>query len=327
MVSLNSNVQLARVSFFPKLQTSFGDGGGEIQDPYGNYGYVPYENQQYGPRFDGSIQPIGPVLEDGSQQMGPYSPIHANDKKKFWNTGITTQNSASIAGEDFYASVEDANVKGLTPSDQLRRTSFRFNSGKKYGNFSINYGINYTLQNSDVVNESGFQNTFTGAYDGGLFFLVLQTPSNVPLLSYKNLNSKYGQFSNYYNEYAVSPYWLIANIRSRQRQDDILANMALNYKFLPWLSATARVSTSLGFSSETNTNNPVVVSDWAAANRSPTQYSNKLGSVVTQSGYTSRINLDYYLSGDHKVGNDFKVSYLAGGAIRQDRAQDVTVGG
>ena len=327
VVSLNSSVQVARVSFFPKLQSSFGDGGGEIADPYGNYGYVPNENQQFGPRFDGSIQPIGPVLEDGSQQMGPYSPIHANDKKKFWNTGLTTQNSASIAGEDFYASIQDANVKGLTPSDQLRRTSFRFNGGKKAGNLSVNYGLNYTLQNSDVVNESGFQNTFPGAYDGGLFFLVLQTAGNVPLLSYKNLNSKYGQFSNYYNEYAVNPYWLIANIRSKQRQDDILGNLALNYQIAPWLSATAKLSTSLGFSSQTNTNAPVVVSDWAAENRNATQYSNRLGSVVNESGYTSRINLDYYLSGDHKIGSDFKVAYLAGGGIRQDRAKDVAVGG
>src|SRR6185312_10377804 len=48
-VTLNSTVQATKVSFFPKLQKSFGDGGGEIVDQYGNYGYVPYENQQYGP--------------------------------------------------------------------------------------------------------------------------------------------------------------------------------------------------------------------------------------------------------------------------------------
>ncbi|HEY4286217.1 MAG TPA: SusC/RagA family TonB-linked outer membrane protein [Puia sp.] len=327
VVTLNSSVQAARVSFFPKLQKSFGDGAGEVVDQFGNFGYVPYENQQYGPKFDGSMQPIGVVLEDGSQQMGPYSAAHAKDREKFWNTGLITQNSVSMSGEDFYVSAQDANIKGLTPSDGNRRSSFRFNGSKKYGNFSINYGLNYTLQNSNTVNESGFQNTFPGAYDGGLFFLVLQTAANVPLLSYKDLNSKFGQFSNYYNEYAVNPYWLIANIRSKTREDDILGNLALNYKIFPWLAATAKVSTSLGFANQTNTNAPVVVSDWAQANRNATQYSNKPGSVVEQSGYTSRINLDYFLSGDHKIGSDFKVSYLAGGSIRQDRAKDVTVGG
>ncbi len=239
-ISLNSSVQATRVAFFPKLQDQFGQGAGETSDQYGNYLHVPYENQQFGPRFDGSIKPIGPVLEDGSQQSGPYSNLHEKDRIKFWNTGLTTQNSASITGEDFYLSIEDANVKGLIPDDVNHRTSLRFNGGKKYGGFSVNYGLNYILQNSDVVNESGFQVTFPGAYDGGLFFLVMQTASNIPLLSYKDQNSKYGQYSNYYNEYDVKPYWLVPNIRSKSRRDDLIGDVDLSYQFAPWLKASTR---------------------------------------------------------------------------------------
>lgn len=326
-VTLNSTVQATKISFFPKFQKTFGDGGGEIQDVYGNYGYVPNENQQFGPEFDNSIQPIGPVLEDGSQQMGPYNNSHYQDKIKFFNTGLTFQNSASIAGENFYVSIEDAKIKGLVPDDVNRRTSLRFNGGQTYGKFSVNYGLNYVLQNSNVVNEAGFQNTFPGAYDGGLFFLVEQTANNVPLLSYKDLNSKYGQFSNYYNEYAVNPYWLIDNIRQITRQDDILGNVNANFQVFPWLKATANVSSNLSFIGQTNTNAPVMVSDFAAANRSATLYSNRLGAVVTQQGYTSRINLDYFLSGDHKIINDLSVKYLVGGSVRDNRSRDVAVGG
>ncbi|MEP6950200.1 MAG: SusC/RagA family TonB-linked outer membrane protein [Ginsengibacter sp.] len=326
-ITLNSTVQATKVSFFPKFQTSFGDGAGETADQYGNYTYVPYENQQYGPMFDGSIQPIGPVLEDGSQQSGPYNNKHYQDKIKFFNTGLTLQNSVSIAGEDFYMSVEDAKINGLVPKDENHRTSFRFNGGKKYGNFSVNYGLNYILQNSDVVNEAGFQTTFPGAYDGGLFLLVEQVANNVPLLDYKDQNSKYGQFSNYFNEFAVNPYWLIDNIRQKTRQDDILGNIQLDYQLVPWLKASARLSTNLSFIGQTNTNAPVVVSDWAAAHRSATQYSPKLGNVLTEQGYTSRINLDYYLSGDHKIVNDFSFRYLIGGSLRDNRSRDVAVGG
>src|SRR5688572_846959 len=53
-VQFNSTIQAARVAFFPKLQKRFGAGAGEEVDQYGNYLYVPYENQQYGPEFDGS---------------------------------------------------------------------------------------------------------------------------------------------------------------------------------------------------------------------------------------------------------------------------------
>ena len=123
-ITLNSTVQATKVSFFPKLQTTFGDGAGETVDQYGNYLYVPYENQQYGPAFDGTIKPVGPVLEDGSQQMLPYTNKHYQDKIKFFNTGLTLQNSASIAGEDFYVSIEDAKINGLVPDDENRRTSF-----------------------------------------------------------------------------------------------------------------------------------------------------------------------------------------------------------
>ncbi|MDP4214781.1 MAG: SusC/RagA family TonB-linked outer membrane protein [Bacteroidota bacterium] len=326
-VNISSTVEASRVSFFPKLQRQFGDGAGEIIDPNGGYGYVPYENQQYGPMFDGTIKPIGPVLEDGSQQSGPYNDSHYKDKVKFWNTGLTTQNAVSIAGEDFFMSVEDANIKGLVPHDVNRRTSLRFNGGKKYGGFSVNYGLNYILNNYNVVNENGFQTSFPGAYDGGLFFLVEQVASNVPLLSYADQNSKYGQFSNYYNEFAVNPYWLIQNIRSKGRTDNILGNIDLNYQFAPWLKATARVSSTLNFYGNKNTNSPVVVSDWAAAHRSATQYSNRLGAESDDQGYTSRINLDYFLSGDHKIVNDLNINYLIGGSIRQDRAKDVALGG
>src|SRR5580765_8199362 len=72
-VTVNSTVQLAKVAFFPKMQHTFGAVAGEVIDQYGNYGYVPYENQQYGPAFDGSMQEVGRPLEDGSVQTLPYT--------------------------------------------------------------------------------------------------------------------------------------------------------------------------------------------------------------------------------------------------------------
>lgn len=327
-VSFTSTVQATSVSFFPKLQKKFGAGAGETTDQYGNYDYIPYENQQYGPAFDGSIQPIGKALEDGSIQTGPYTNAHYKDKIKFFNTGLTFQNSASVAGEDFYVGIDDAKIKGLIPDDENRRTSLRFNGGKKIGNFTINYGLNYVAQNWDIVNEAGFQNTFQDAYNGGLFFLVMQTPNNVPLLDYKDWkNSKYGQFSNYFNEFAVNPYWLIGNIRQKGREDDLIGNVDINYQVFSWMKATARVSSNLAFQSSKNTNAPVVVSDFAAATRSGTTYSNKPGNVLDDQNYNSRVNLDYFLSGDKNFQKDFNVRYILGGAIRQNRWKDVAVGG
>lgn len=327
-VTINSTVQGAQVSFFPKLQKEFGQGAGEVLDQYGNYGYVPYENQQYGPAFDGEIKPLGVELEDGSIQMVPYSNGHYKDKIKFWNTGLTFQNSVSIAGQDFYVSIDDAKIKGLVPDDENHRTSVRFNGGKTYGKFSINYGLNYVLQNYNVVNEAGFQNSFPNAYNGGLFFLVMQTANNVPLLDYKDWkNDKFAQFSNYYNEYAVNPYWLIGNIRQKGREDDLLGNIDVSYEFFTWLKATARLSTNLAFTSYKNTNAPVDVTDWAAANRNATQYVDRPGSVFDDENQASRINLDYFLSGSKDLNKELTLNYIAGGMVRDNRWKDVAVGG
>ncbi len=327
-ISLNSTVQATEVSFFPKLQKKFGPGAGETTDLYGNFDYIPYENQQYGPAFDGSMQPLGKVLEDGTIQMAPYTNQHYRDKIKFFNTGLTFQNSASISGEDFYLSIEDAKIKGLIPDDENHRTSLRFNGGKKIGQFSVNYGLNYILQNWDIVNENGFQTTFPDAYNGGLFFLVMQTPNNAPLLDYKDWrNSKFGQFSNYFNEFAVNPYWLLGNIRQKGREDDIIGSVDVNYQFLPWLKGTARLSSNLSFQSSKNTNAPVIVSDYAVATRSNTTYSNKPGYVTDDENFNSRINLDYFLSGEKDITKSFNVRYIVGGAVRQNRSKDVAVGG
>jgi TonB-linked SusC/RagA family outer membrane protein len=326
-VSVSSTLQASRVAYFPKMQREFGAGAGEVTDPYGNYGYVPYENQQFGPRFDGSMQDIGVKLEDGSIQKGAYNDGHYKDKVKFWNTGLTWQNSISVSGENFYASVQDAKIEGLMPDDEARRTSFRFNAAKNYGRLSVNYGLNYTLTNYNVVNEAGMASLFP-AYNGSIFFLVMQTPSNVPLLDYKDWkNNKFAQYSNYYNEFAVNPYWIIGNVRQKGRADDLIGNLDVNFKITDWLKASARISTNLAFNNFKNTTAPVVVTEWAAQNRNATQYSNRFGSVLDGQAYSSRINLDYFLSGDYSINKDFTVKYIGGGSVRQNRAKDVTVGG
>lgn len=326
-VTFSSALQAARVAYFPKMQRSFGAGAGETIDDYGNYLYVPYENQQFGPKFDGTTKDIGVKLEDGSIQSGPYSDLHYKDKVKFWNTGMTWQNTISLSGEDFYASIQDAKVKGLMPNDENRRTSFRFNAAKTYGRLSVNYGLNYVLQNYDVVNEQSFSNLFP-AYNGSIFFLVMQTPSNIPLLSYKDWrNDKFSQFSNYYNEYAVNPYWVIGNIRQKGRNDDLIGNLDVSFKITDWLKASARISTNLAFSNFKNSTADVKVTQWADDNRNPTQFSNRKGGVFDAQSFSSRINLDYYLSGDKEINKDFKVRYLAGGLVRQNRAKDVAVVG
>ena len=64
----------------------------------------------------------------------------------------------------------------------------------------------------------------------------MQVASNVPLLDYKDWqNNKFAQYSNYYDEYAINPYWLIGNIRTKGREDDVIGNVEASYQFFPGL--------------------------------------------------------------------------------------------
>ena len=329
-VTLSSSLQVTKVAFFPKYQKEFGAGAGETLDKWGNYLYVPYENQQYGPRFDGSTQQIGLVLSDGSSQSGPYTNAHYSDKVKFWNSGSTFQNSISLSGKDFFFSLSNADIKGVMPNDKNQRTALRFNAGKTYGKFSINYNIDYTHQDWDVVNESALPSLFasSSSYNGSVFFAVMQTASNVPLLQYKDWqNNKFAQYSNYQNDFGLSPYWIVGNLRQKGTQHDIIGNVNATYKFANWLQLDAKLSSNMSFQSWKNTTAPIVVSDWAHANRNPTQYTSTLGKVLDGMYQYQRINFDYYLSGEKKITDDFGIKYLAGGTMRRNEAKDIELGG
>lgn len=327
-VSITSSVQFTKVAFFPKLQHQFGAGAGEIINADGTYGYVPYENQMYGPAFDGSTQDIGVRLEDGSIQSGPYSNLHASDKKNFYNTGVTMQNTISLTGKDFFVSADDAVIHGVVPDDRNRRTSFRFNGGKQYNKFSASYGLNYVVSNSNVVDETGQQNYPGTAYNGGIFFQVLQIPDNVPLSQYKDWkNNKFAQYSNYFNEFALNPYWIIGNHRSLGHTDDFFGNLDLAYQIKPWLKANARFNTRVLNQMQQNNTAPVIVTDYAATHRSATTYSNKPGSVFNDAFNASRINFDGFLDGSTAAGKSLNIKYVAGGTIRQSRSRDVAAGG
>ena len=334
-VSITSSLEATQVSYFPKTQHQFGAGAGEIQDEFGNYGYVSYENQMYGPRFDGSTQFLGVPVQNINnpngplvQQSGIYSNKYAQDKVNFFNTGTTFQNAISLSSKDFYFSLTNADIKGLMPNDKNNRTTLRFSSGKEYKNFSIKYNVNYTNNTYDVVNENDMPNLTQSSYTGSILSNIMQIPDNVPFSSFRDLNSQWGKYDNYFNEFAINPYWIIASLRQKGNINNVMGNIDLEYKVAKWLKANVKASSNLYFTSITNTDAPMVVTDYTlnVAKRNSTQYHNQPGYVFTDMSMASRVNVDAFLSGETDV-NDLNIKYIAGSTIRSNSAADVAVGG
>jgi TonB-linked SusC/RagA family outer membrane protein len=312
-VNVSHTVQLSRISYMPKLQNRFG--GGTSEDAFGRALYDPIENQQYGPEFDGSMQPIGPELEDGDIQMVRYSPT--DERKKFWQNGVTFQTDVSFSAQGFFISAQDADIRGLMPKDKNRRTSLRINGNKSYGKLSVAANINYIQNNSNVVNNGAYANRFPGSYNGSVYFTVLNTPSHIPLTSYKDqVNNKYAQYSNYYNEYFVNPYWVIDNHRTIARNDNFLASAEANYAFAEWLNATYRVGSALTFGNFTNENGPVVTTDFAQDHRGQ-QFDPQPSFTGDGQFFNSRITHEFFLNGRREI-SDFAVNYVVGTRYRQN---------
>ena len=308
-ITIGRTTQFSQISFFPKMQSEFGTGyGGE---------FVNFENWSWGDRYDGSMRPVGSPLRDGSQQMLKYSPT--NQRKEFFNTGITNQTDISLVARDFLLSVQDVTVKGIVPDDESKRISARINTDKTFGKFKLAVGMNYVQQNTNVFDDnamSDYQRNVVGAgLNDGLLNLVFNTAAHIPLKNYSNLSDKYSQYDNYYNHYGLNPYFAIDNWRQNRKTDNIIANSDFIYNAASNLRMTLRVAANIRNVNTRNTSKGYTVATPApnTNNTVPSSYSEGFD---RQSNLFTEFNTNY----EKKIG-DVKVGIVAGTSYRERQRQ------
>lgn len=234
-LTVSSTVQAEKVSYIPEYSSRFGANGGEkeVFDFTDLSYYIPYENQSYGPEYNGKLVPLGRPFPDGSVEMVPYSAVK-NQKKDFFDTGITTQHNFSFNSGDetgsFYMSGQDVKSKSVMPKDEGRRDVFRVGGDKKYGIFSTQYSVAYTYLTTNKTNT------------GTVYNDLLESPLNVPIKDLLDPTSKYGTPDAYYNDYYISPGQMIQQQRNLNTENHIQANLQLNLKLAKWLNVSYRTS-------------------------------------------------------------------------------------
>ena len=235
-LTYTSTVQLETVSYLPAYQSEYGSNGGEnaVVDQNDLSSYVPYENQSYGPKYNGIMVPLGRPVSDGSVFMVPYAAVK-NQKRDFFNTGVTTQQNLSFqSGGDngsFFLSAQDIIQKNVMPEDQGRRDIFRIGGTQKYSIFSANYSVAYTYKYTNTTNTNGVLNN------------LYETPSMVPIADLSDIvNNKYADPNGYYNDYYYSPWEVIKTQRNLTTEHDVNANLSLSLQPFKWLNLTYRSS-------------------------------------------------------------------------------------
>jgi TonB-linked SusC/RagA family outer membrane protein len=326
-VTLSQTSQFESVSFLPKLQNEFGPGaqlwGNTLpQFPSNNetfddtYAYNSMENQQFGPRYNGTLQPFGEPLgpnKAGLQQL-TYN-ARPDEKNKFWNTGFQVQNGITFSGGDertkFYASYQNVHNNGIVPKDKYDRNTFRLNASREIGRLTVGFNMSYAQQKVDQSLSP------TGDASNSVYYSWFNTSSMAPLTSYKDWqNNPYANPNGYYNAFYKNPYYVIDNNRYVDRRNTVLGNIDLSYRFTDWLRFQYRIGTTNIDQTGLFTQNKFVYNSWVQGRNTNKSGATIPGFVQDIASYQRRINSDAFLSMDKTFG-DINVKAILGNNVQQ----------
>lgn len=314
-ITISNTTTFESVSFLPQLQRKFGAGTTPDTPPE----YTPYENQQYGPRFDGSIVPIGKPLADGSIQMVPYSATAEDARTAFWETGVQSMTDFTISSGDdkstMLFSAQHFKQKSTVPWDEYQRYSFRLNLDRKVTN-TIKAAIraNYMTNQYDISTAQGT------AYND-----VLMSPAHVDITKYKDWrNDPYANPNGYYNEYYDNPYFTLANNRQDTKNNYLQASVELKWNPIEPLTFTGRLGLS----------NRNVFSKATTGKFTFTPYTKSIsgssktdipGGVSESGSYSNQLIGDFFAEYKAKLSNDFSLTVVAGLQTRENTSKNVDV--
>jgi TonB-linked SusC/RagA family outer membrane protein len=337
IIKISNTTTFESVSYMPKLQERFGAGSGEdtvnslpeytfwVGPDRNTDPHTTYENQSYGPEFNGEMVILGGRLVDGSYQMIPYSAIE-NGKKKFFDTGVSTQNDISYSvGDDknsFYLSAQDVKTKGTIPMDENRRTGVRMAGGRTSGIFHAEYTLGFSQTNTNVSGGEPFQQR-------PVYWNLLNTPAEVDVTLYQDIDgNKFANHNGYFNAYYPNPYWQLNNSRQITRAENVLGSAIISLNPAQWIDISYRAgmtynSNAYNYYRNGVTYNSYMVTDpWQAGH-------NATGSpFVGVSG--DQLSSSMILTGDllvqlnHKIG-DFTGKMILGNTMYSNKYRYVGV--
>ncbi|WP_333820110.1 SusC/RagA family TonB-linked outer membrane protein [Ohtaekwangia sp.] len=312
-INVSQNIQASQVAFLPKIQTKFGSGGSAYGinpdgSPYFNY----LENQSYGPAFDGTLRPLGPKLEDGTQLYTPYTykPGHAD----FWQVGITKQTDFSVStGDDkstLMVSGQYVTTTGTTPGDKFTRGNVRVNGTRKVGNkVLVTYSTVYAPNKYDISSATNviYQN-------------MLNMPSNVDITAFKDWrNSKFANPDGFYNPWYLNPYFTAATNRELDKNNYLTGSLELKFTPIDGLNLIARQ----GISSRNYTQKSTVEGYKYTTYAKGTDQSSKtdIPSSVTETAmYTNQLVTDLLAQYDKTVG-EFNFNLVGGTQLIENNSR------
>ncbi|MBD0401608.1 TonB-dependent receptor [Flammeovirga sp. EKP202] len=247
----------------------------------------------------------------------------AHTSDDFYETGTTWVNSLSYSqggdNSQFYASYANTNAQGVMPTNTFNKHNFSFNTTTKSRNdkLEMRFSANY-------ITQEGFNRPSAGAYMNPIYSSYLSSRS----ISQDELKNNYQTWNKtrqiYEQNYAApvrseianeNPYWLLDKATSEDIRNRYMLSGSLSYKF------------NENFSIQGRANIDATDDVWerkAHATTNPINISVDPGTGLSHGGYfkdefsNTMTYADAILNYNKKI-NDFNITALVGGAIRDEK--------
>ncbi|MHC0441413.1 SusC/RagA family TonB-linked outer membrane protein [Flavobacterium sp. 3-210] len=226
-ITFNSGITVSQVTTLPDFQNSYGQGSN------GKFSYVDGKgggvndgvDESWGPRLDGRLIPQ--FYSNG--QAVPFV-AHPNNVKDFFNTGLTYDNSISVAKSDdksdFRVGVNNQKQLGTVPNSEINKTNFTINT-----NYQISKSIKVGVTGNYIVTDAPqLPGGPSGGRAAGVMLQFLWFGRQVDI---NELEKDWTR--NWNNSYYSNPYWNAYYNTTSQQRNRLIGDIHLEAKLFDGL--------------------------------------------------------------------------------------------
>ncbi|MBK0369188.1 SusC/RagA family TonB-linked outer membrane protein [Flavobacterium agrisoli] len=316
-VTVTSGATFDVIQRWPDYQYQYGQGTGKGFNKEGElyYSYGASEDgastsgtsSAYGPAFNNQYYyQYDPILQGQGAERTLWQPYKDN-RKDFWNTGVTLNNNISLQGGDKNGSIRASfgNQKNnwIMPNTGFDRYTAAVNANYQISNrIKVGTSINYNNRASDNLPSTGYNNGSIA------YFMIFQNP-NVDLNWYKpiwmNGLENIDQI-NPYSSYIDNPYLIAYEATNPLESSQVVGNLFANIDLGNHLDLMVRTSLNT-YNQNRQQRRPYSINRYAK------------GFFKTQDVYMQEINNDFLLSYKNDFSQSFSFSGSLGGNSRSQK--------
>lgn len=293
-ITARSDITFESPLRLPEYQNLYGQGS------RGRYGVT--WDESWGPRLDAGEMIVQPLYGD---EPAPFN-SHPGNVEEFFETGLTMNNSVSIAAGDQNASVRlslaNLNHDGMLPGFQQERTTVAVSGG---ANLADRLRADASLQ---YVN-AGAENRPAQGYgeDNVMWqFLWFGRQVDTRILRERRFNPDGSQF-NWNTRWNNNPYWTQLEDQNWDDRQRFIGSGSVTYGFNPWLDLMLRGGTDVSSEHRKNV--------FAAGTKS---VSSSTGAFGETSISRQETNLDFLLSAEMPGLEGMSLGAAFGGSRRDN---------